>query len=295
MTVQDIIEEIYELTGEQSDLSPYDSAGSFDITTTGAQKILRRANTGLLRVSNWKDKTSGVRFRYRTSIDTLYMQYELSESTTTGSLSASVVALDPNDSGDANALRGGLLEIGDEKFLVASSTGAQVTVAGEFSSAPATGTSYTLYRRWIDIDPIGDRFMEVLKVVDLDSLGELAPATRGESFERQWETPGDPMEWYRLGNRIYFDCPVSSSRWFGVEVYGYPTELTSSSQEPDIPEAFHWGIVTWAVEWGFAHLHDTQAKYSWKQDFDAFMRSTVGEWEVQNARRAADTIDVEMR
>lgn len=295
MTVEDIVEEIYELTGEQSDLDPYDSNGDFDITTTGAQKILRRANTGLLRVTNWKDKSRGVHFRYRTALSTVYYQYSLSENETTGALSAGVIALDPSDSGDENALRGALLEIGDEKFLISSSTGSQVTIAGSFTTTPSAGTSYKLYRRWIDIEPVSDRFMEVLKVVELDYLNELERGTRGDAFQENWETPGDPSEWYRMGNRIYFNCPLDSSRWFALEVYGYPTELTSASQEPDIPEAFHWGIVTWAVQWGFAHLHDNQSKYSWKRDFDDFMRSTVGEWEVQDARSEANTVNVEMR
>jgi hypothetical protein len=295
VTTQDIIEEVYELTGEQSDLDPYDSAGNFDINSTGAQKILRRANTGLLRVANWKDKSSGVRYRYRASVETIYAEYELSSSQTTGALSTSVIALDSSDSGDTNALRGGLLEIGDEKFLIASSVGAQVTIAGDFATQPASGTEYTLYRRWLDIDPVGDRYMEVLKVVDLSNLSELDPATRGDSFERGWETPGDPAEWYRIGDRVYFDCPVDSSRWFALEVYAYPTELSSASQEPNIPESFHWGIVLWTVQWGFSHLHDTENKYSLRQDFDNFMRTTVGEWEVQNARREADTISLEMR
>lgn len=296
MTVEQILTEIYERSGEQSDLSPYNSNGNFDITRSGARKLLRAANTGLIRVATWKNRGGGIRFRYRSSLQTKYISYTVSEDEISGALSADVIALSGSDSSsETNGLADALLEIAGEKRIVIASSGSQVTVDSEFSSTPASGTEYTLYKRWVAIDPVGDRYIDTLKVVDLSTLSELKPATRGDAFNRNWLTPSDPSEWYREGNKLRFDVPVSSDRYFAVEVYALPRELTSADQEPDLPHQFHEAIVLSAIEWGFARMHDFQGKYSFKQDFNEMMQSLVNEWELSDARDNANTIELEMR
>jgi len=52
--------------------------------------------------------------------------------------------------------------------------------------------------------------------------------------------------------------------------------LVNASDEPEIPDQYHYGLVLWTIEWGYRRNGESGDKYSTKRDFIDFMRSVKG-------------------
>jgi hypothetical protein len=128
--------------------------------------------------------------------------------------------------------------------------------------------------------------IEIMKLVDLEAGEDLSFSEEFEDFPDNITSPSDPKEFYRIGNKIYFDRPIDEEKWFKMEYWRLPTEMSDADDVPEIPEHLHWGIVLWGIMWGHSREGESSDKYSAKKDFVDFMRSKVSMWDVKRLRHA---------
>lgn len=280
MTVEDIMEEVYELAGEPSDLDPVDAvSGDYDITETGAIRMLRAINRGMEKVSQHIMRRGGRRFRWRGQVKTTYLTATVLNGTTDDTSTVSIVDLDASHDGTDDGYRNYVLDIDDETRLVIDSDATTVTVGRALSSAPASGTDYTLCPRYVTAPTA--RFLEISKMYDLENQTILDRNSREDAFIGTLDSNGDPAQYRLVGDTIYFDVAPDDTRTFMVEYYAMPTLLTALTDVPEIPENFHWAIVLWATAWALGRQADHEGKYSFLQQFRDYMDETQTQYDLQ--------------
>lgn len=295
MTLSELRTEIWERTYEQSDIDPSDDTTRLDFVCNEAQR----------QIAAWKDPQSGSLLRLRNLFGEMFFRW----TTITGTLGDQSgagddeVVLPAADVGaDDDQYNGWLVEVGSELKQVMDYVGATTTatVDSDWSSAPESGDSYGLYKRFAFLLPLSDAWasehitlpaegalgrsagnlVEVLKIEDVDNQRKLEPLHGTESWPSLNVSTGDPTSWYRFGERLSFNYAPTERKWFRMEYYRLPTAMSSGTDEPEIPEMFHWAIVLWGTEWGFARVGESNEKYSAKRDFEDFMRRTKSQYEM---------------
>ncbi|MFH1626294.1 MAG: hypothetical protein ABID54_14235 [Pseudomonadota bacterium] len=313
MTLQQMIEEVYERAGEPSNLEPYTSSGdttTFSLGTTGAGKILRALNRAQDRVVGYKSK-GGYRVRFHDFFEFAYFntvirEFQLSAANnSTFPYTITLATETDTPSTTADAYNGWVVEMtsgdadGDIRAILDYTAGLVATVQDDFSSDPAAADTCKLYKDFVRMlssshTLVGDnmakptRFFEILKITDLENKMELADAQRHKHYIEHLTTPGEPNEWYRYGDYIFFNGPVDTERWFRMEYYRLPAEFTTSSAttaESEIPAPWHEAIVLGALEWAFGWLGEPASKYSYKRDFEDYMQQSIGPTEVSIDRK----------
>lgn len=308
MTVERMMQEIWEATGEESDLDPTDTLGNYSVTTTGGARLLQLINLGQTAVAHWKDKVTGHHARFKELFGELYFEHgtgsgqvlaintastQVSIKNVATLVSAGTAATTYND-----RYNGWVIKIGSEQRMVMDTdingNYVRVTVNDAFSSAEA-GDDWELYKRfnlllpsshrWVDdhitLPTSTDLFVadgnliEPLKIYDMYMGRELSVGVKGSGFISSFTELGDPGQWYYFGKKLYFDRAPEESRWFWMEYYRNPIEMTALSDEPEIPTQFHMGIVLWCIEAVYRRDGEAGDKYSAKRDFEDFMKSTV--------------------
>jgi len=310
MTLENMIDDVWEALGEESDIDPYDGDGNIDTTSSGFVKLRRVLNRAQVQVSQWKDPSNNRLVRFSELLGEMYFEHQVLSGQVLGiSDSGEMVDIDVEDDSSLTSdelttkwgdrYNGWMLEIGNEQKLVVdtSMNGAyvRVTVHDGFDSAEA-GDDYTMAKRFNWLLPSGHRWADEhitlpensdlfvaegnlispLKVIDLYSSRELSPAVKKEGFPTMHTSLGDPGQWYFFGKKLYFDTVPDTDRWFKMEYYRNPVALVNASDEPEIPDQYHYGLVLWTIEWGYRRNGESGDKYSTKRDFIDFMRSVKG-------------------
>lgn len=77
-----------------------------------------------------------------------------------------------------------------------------------------------------------------------------------------------PSCWTEFGNQIYFDRPVDKTYTFKQRYYRMPTDMSATTDVPDVPVAFRELLELWAIFRGekYRGNHDVAATY--KQEFE---------------------------
>lgn len=282
MTVGEMVIEVFEQLGEPSDINPLDGTGAVDAASYGYGRILMSLNAGQRAIASWKDPSTGHLFRFRSCFGQRIVQTNFIQATlaTNGTVDSFVL---PTGTYANNSLRGQIAKIGNETRLVVANTGTTVVVAPSFTNAPVSGDAVAIYRRWVEIGEIGS-IIDVMKVYDVEGATELEHAAKIDGFLTSMTEIQTPSSWYRSGDKILFDTAPAERRWYMLETYELPAAMVNPTDEPTLPEQFHYGIVLWALAWGFSRMIDVSKKRSLQSDFNLFMRSTASELDLSGER-----------
>lgn len=295
--------QVWENLGEPTDLDPTE-----DISHQGGPLLRWVINEGQRQVASWKDPQTRAQLRLRNLFSSLYFQMKTAEGTlTVDAPSAVEVDLDdgtPIIGGTGQRYRGWILEIGGVREVIMDYSDLRVaTLMRPLPVTPSAGDSFKLYKNFVYLMQPGaanvdvhlqlpeqnyDRqegnLIDVLKVLDLQDRSALSKATHGQNFIRNLGQTGTPRSWYRFGNRLVMDSAPLEPRWYEMEYYRMPSELTELTQESELPEQFHYGIILWCTEWGLRRSRETDEKYSTKRDFTDFMRTVKSQYDVEFER-----------
>jgi hypothetical protein len=296
MTTKQMIIDVYEALGEPSDLAPYtdvnDPTNTFDITTTGAVKLLEWVNQGYERITKYV--INGNYFRFPAFVDRLNF-VSVTESDTAQAGSATTITLAAGASAVDDFYN-------DWVVLIDSGTGANqrriivdyngttkgATVSKDYTTNPDATSVYTLFKSFMDIvasgnakasvsivvDPI-NTFSTVQKLIDLENERELTPGFRTDTFINGATSDGVPDVYLQRGNRIYFNQNLNETRWYRMEYSKLPTALAAATDEPDMPSQFHKVLVLWATWWGLKRNNEHDSAWAVRQDIDHYMQTTI--------------------
>lgn len=295
MTVSEQLVDVYESLGELDQLNIYGSDGvTVDLSTSGATKILSALNSAQYAIATWRDDAKMRAIRLRTFYQEQYGQITTSTGTCPSEGTTSTVQLAAADQGEVdNYYQGWVVETGDESRLVVASDGTTVTVGRPFSQAPASGATYLLTRRWLDVTMTGG-VEDVMRVTDLTADVELDRGERADFFRSTMAEVGDPSGWFRSGTRLYLDRAPDDDRYFLIQLYRLPTSLTALDDESELPVQFHRGMVLWVLGyWGFAREFEPAMAYSFQRKFTDFMKETMTEYELTSWRDDGPEVHVE--
>lgn len=276
MTVEELIIEVFEQLGEPTDIYIYDSGGAFDLTEAGSQKILKALNWGQDALIAWKDTTgTRVQFRGKTFIDEEFVEYEILEGTVQAGSTENSVVVEAAHTG----LENHIIVIGSQVGrVVVSSTGVTLYVGKAFDTTPLTGDTYTLYPRSLGFSRSAP-FQDILAVYDMENSNDLSLAARDDLFPTTLRDIGNPSEYIRNGNKLYFNQAPESTRYFKLTKYRNLIALTTASQESELPYQFHYGLVWWVMGWGMSRMQEISGDINARRSFKDFMRSTQTEYE----------------
>ncbi len=301
MTLEEIRLEIWNNLGKLTDLDP-----ATDVSYNGGPYLTYVANMAQRRIASYK--TSGGRImRFNTLKGEMFFENTIIEGTLDADGTTSTVIFPNADVGTGDdRYNGWVLKInGTYRILVDYVTTTRTGTLHEvLSTAPAIGDTYALYKKFsyllpsthawvsehIQLPATSDRFLnegnflEILKIEDLEQERKLTKAKRGRSFVTLQTSTGDPQKWYRYGNKLIFDYAPEEQKWFRMEYYRLPLDMSSDSDEPELPEEFHYGLVLWGTEWGYRREGESNEKYSTKLDFKEFMEQTILELDISDER-----------
>lgn len=306
MTLSDIRSQVYANLGNPTDLNP-----STDTSYNGGPMLTWVANEAQRQLAFWKDPQMSRQLRFRNLISDVYFTSKLITGTLTSTgTTTTVVFPSANVGSNDDRYNGWVVEVDNEMRLIVDYTGSTytATVHKAFSSAPASGDTYKLMKRfslllpsthaWVS-SPSGehitlpsttDRYRadgnlyEVLKIEDIDNTRVLDKAERTESYPDYINTSGDPTCWWRLGNKVYFDTNIDATNYYRMEYYRLPTDMSASTDEPEIPEVFHYGLVLWGTQWGYRRKQESSDTYSVGRELVDFMRQRASQYDVESER-----------
>ena len=200
--VSDMVIEVYENLGESSDLNPYGATyGTVDLTTTGAQRILKWLNRAYRKICQTQ-LSDGTFVRFRSLERHAFFQQNVLNVQVVAVPAANqiqVSGLFPvankyfNWIADINAASSSLQ--GTEQHLIISSdtsTNPILTFANPMSTTPSVGSYVNIYKKWfacslnnntnnptmfhpnefIPIDPKED-FLSALWIYDIQSMRDI--------------------------------------------------------------------------------------------------------------------------
>ena len=302
MTLDLIRDEIWRHIGEPSDLDP-DS----DTSYAGGPLLTWVANEGQRSVSAWQDSQTGRIFRVRSLMGEMFYQTTYITGTLEGDGTTTTIVFPAGDvNSNDDRYNGWVVGVGAESRLIVDYDGASytATVAPDWSTAPATDDTYYLYKQfelllpsthtWVD-DHISlpvetDRsratgnLIEILRLYDVEETVALEKAQKEEDFITNWTSSGDPSGWIRIGNKLWYDFPVKEEKWLKLEYQRLPTDMSEDTDQPEVPEHLHWGIVLWGIMWGYSRHQEPSMKWSAKQDFNDFMKKSVSQYQYEFER-----------
>lgn len=305
MTLDLIRDNIWWLTGEDSDLDP-----DTDTSYNGGPLLTWVANEGQRRVAAWKDKT-GRQLLLPELYSEMYFQSHVITGTLEEDATSGTVTFPTGDVGaDDDRYNGWLVEIGSEVKMIVDYDGGTytATIHDDWSTTPSDGDSYTLMKRWNLIVPSGGlwasenitepaggttehrsegHYVTILKVTDLVDEVELEMSGGTEDFSSGLLSTGTPTSWLLKGNRLLFNYAPDEERWYKADYFRLPYTMSDATDEPEIPEMLHYGIVLWGRWWVYERDQEKAAAYTAKRDFEDFMSTTKSTWDIRLHR--ADT------
>lgn len=300
MTLADIEQAVYEALGDLDDLD-YRTFGS-------AQELKLRGfvNRAYRRICSWKYPTGEhVRFPVLEKIfflSTVVLTGTISAGTANTATCSGAVGALPN-----NRYADWVLEISGgtgsgQRALVISSVGSTgvLTVHKDWATNPNATSTYKLYKRFYTFVEASDvtaaenivlspvtQIRAVQKVTDLQMPWDLHPSSRDENFSMFLLTPSIPMSYFRRGNNLYFDMPVSTVRTYRIEANVFPDDLAAATDVPLIPAQFHEAIVLFARWIGLERNQEWQGAFATKRDLDELMQTLKADTELQYEREDA--------
>lgn len=310
MTVQDAIIEVYEALGEPSNLDPY-TDGSFDLTKSESQKILKWLNRGQHVVMNYKFP-NGRRITFRANEATVLFKSAVVEMAV---LAATSTTIQLDNSGDElhgaaddaeDMLLNWVIHVSDgtgegqTRYIVDYDDSTwTATVSEAWDTTPTTASTVELSKRAqffrgpsaydleFNIPVARNEIYTVMKITDMKSRSPLAITTRDENFPRSLVSRGRPGAYYLFEDRIEFDKAPDEEIWYLVEYRKVAPEVSAASDEFYVPKPWDEAIVLWAMQRGYRLAQESDDAYATKRDFEDFMQRTQEEYESRMDREEA--------
>jgi hypothetical protein len=299
VTLQDIEQAVYEALGDLDDID-YRTFGS-------AQELKLRGwvNRAYKRICAWKF-SSGEHIRFPvlekvTFLSTVVLTGSVSAATSNTVTLSGVVGTTPID-----RYADWVVEIdsgtgsGQKALVIRNTTLGVCTVHKTWATTPDATSTYKLYKRFytfvettdpsaaenIAISPV-NKLRAVQKITDLQMPWDLKPSSRDENFSMYLLTPSIPMSYFRRGNSIYFDMPVSTVRTYRIEVAMFPDDLAAATDVPLIPAQYHEAIVLFTRWIGLERNQEWGGAYATKRDLEEIMGSLKQDAELAFEREDA--------
>ena len=284
MTAGQIMLQAWKMLGEPSDLNPSDTTG------TGRAYLLQGLNRAIRAVAFYKDWQSKEHYRYNRFRKEIFVKYSTYSGVgqTGGSTSTLVLSALPATETD---LAGAVVTIGSDTVVIASNVGVTCQLADDIAIS-SVGQTYMLYPRWLRI-PAGTDYVEVLTVENMSQQTELRRSGNEETFLSNINSVSLPSEYYRVGDRIYFNTVPDSEGFYRLWLYRSPALVVSDTETPELPESVHFGIVIWLVYWGYQWMNEPTDAYAAQNRFTNFMRTTKSEMDMRN--EMTDYFDLQVR
>lgn len=291
MTVQELIVLVYEEIGEDSDLCPYttiDNPTTFDISTSGAQKILGYLNRALQRIAHWRFR-DGSLLRFRGLMKQVYLTAKDSFETDITESSSTTVTVNGLDPDADNEFTGWIIEItngpgvGQKRIITSGAlirSEITLTVHKQWDTIPVLGNTCKLYKNFFDmlasstlpfhqyhfiIDPINS-ISDIIKIRDIETGDDLERGDYTDMFSANVLVDGIPSQYKVYGNRIIFDVALKSRRTYEILYIANPAVLSTASQLPGIPIAYHEVLAQWATFRLRKRNQDFAGSYAEKRD-----------------------------
>lgn len=307
MTVQEMIVEIYEGTGEKSFLNPYTDISdplTFDITTAGAIKILSYLNLGYQKVCTYEHPGSREIVQFPSMKKTLNFKNTVATGTCQAGSTATTVVMPAGFSGVNDYYNDWVLKVtdgtgaGQKAYIVDYDGGTLVaTVVKDFATVLDATSVVKICKNFIKFLPSGDSFADanlvldprdqiiaMQKLTDLSNEIELLDGGRSVDYSALVLDFGDPTEFYFRGDAIYFNRCPDEELWFRLEYLSFPEELILVGQEPKIPGYFHTAIVLWAIWYVIKKGQEANLAWAAKRDFQDYMKTVMIPTDLQDDR-----------
>jgi len=234
-TLGEMIREVWEALGEPTDLDPS--------TDGGFARLRGLLNDAQIALVNWKNPRSEQRFRWRGQIENISVS--LGEPTTrTCALGSteSVLTLTLETTGLVNHL----VSVGDEIRFVVAQEGNSIMLATALTSSPI-GKEAKFYATYVLLDGVAT--IQRVTSFATTSVLEMENVKRYDLMTNP--RLGTATAWSQLGKRLYIWPVPEAKEWFSLQRVRALTPMVGSTDVPDLPEAFHRGLVLWALAVGF--------------------------------------------
>jgi len=300
MNLELLRDEIWQQLGEPSDLDP-----DTDTQYSSGPLLTWVVNEGQRQVAFFKDKQTGRSLRFRELYGDMFFDSYVVEDDTLDEdgLSTTQFTLPGDYGAEADRWNGSIIEVGGEKRIVVDySADRLVTVHKALGVAPSVDDEFSMYKSEYLLLPsthgwVGENialpseaqyisvgnFFHPLKITDMEDEVELDLGNKSTLYLDRTAV-GAPTEWYMFGKKIIFNTAPEDNRWFKMEYYRAPYNLSADADEPEIPEPFHYAIVLWGIWWGLRRQQaPTEAWQAWNNLVE-FIRFSVEVNEIADER-----------
>jgi hypothetical protein len=311
-TVADMVQETYENLGESTDLYPYGSTyGTVDLTTAGAQKLLKWLNRAYRKVGNTQ-LPDGTFVRFRSFERRKFFTATVVTGTVSSAPAANQVAI-TGLIATANKYANWILDIGapdansqggEQHVIVGNDASASpvLTLADSVYSAPTVGETVNVYKKWwacsllsgagyhtnefIAVDPKED-FGSALWIYDVQQQKDIRRYDERTPLYKQvltqlypamfWdlETPAGMWPAAGIGGGVEFDVAPVNSSTYELHYYGLSEALTTAGQLILIPDQFSEMLVKWATKTGMIRDREWDASYAIRKEFETDMQTAI--------------------
>lgn len=307
MTIGEAIIEVYEHTGEPSDLNPYLTTSSppydtsdLDTSSYGYLKLADYIERGIRRVLTYKFGKN--RFRFDDLKKRILWTPVINTFTDT-QVSTNVLKFNTGYT-DAQAAE----FVGNQYILTGENNGVTTT---NLTDQFFTIVDYT----WNDANPYGVDFetdkdltdyvtetfaevreaekgydlpsdlLEILKVITFEDGNELEyiPRQRTQFYETDPQVTL-PVEFYRFNNTIIFDSVPEVDTRYWLEYIAFFTIDTTVSVSLPFRELFDQAIIQWANYWVHDRMHEPERAAFAKRDFEKEMQTIQQVFEFRHDR-----------
>lgn len=310
-SVSDMIIETFENLGESTDLYPYGASyGTVDLTTAGAQKILKWLNRAYRKVGNTQ-LPDGTFIRFRSFERRVFFTVNIIQATVVAAPATNQVQL----SGliQNHDYRNWIVDIGavntnsqgGEQHLVTAADGSAnpvLTIADTWYTTPTVGQLVNVYKKWwacslnsgasyhagefIPVDPKED-FLSALWIYDVamqkdirryDERTPLYKQVLTQLFPAMFidvETPQGGWGASGIGGGIEFDVAPLNGATFELHYYGLSEALTTTGQQIMVPDQFSEMLVKWATKTGMLRDREWDGAYALRKEFEADMQTVI--------------------
>jgi hypothetical protein len=309
--VSDMIIEVFENLGESTDLNPYGATyGVVDLTTSGAQKLLKWLNRSYRKVCS-SQLADGTFVRFRSLERKVFFQPTVVQATVVATPATNQIQLSGLiqnhdyrnwivDIGAANTSSQGT----EQHVVIANDTSANpiLTLADTLLSTPTNGTLVNVYKKWftcslnsgasyhtnefIPVDP-KEEFGSALWIYDTQMMKDIRRYDERTPLYKMvltqlwpamfWdlETPQGGWGASGIGGGIEFDVPPQNGSTYELHFYSQSEALTTVSQVPLIPEPFSEPIVKWATKIGMLRDREFDAAYALRKEFETDLQTAI--------------------
>jgi hypothetical protein len=297
MTVEEMVVEVWEMLGKPSDLTPYSNPptnSTFEITSDGAVRILGWINRGYRAVLNWK-LPDGTHIDFPSKRAVAFFTIDVPTGTATTASSYTITLDEAALATSDDYFNGWIIKItsgtgsGQVRLITDFDTVTQLaTVSKTWDTTPDNTSVYEIYQPFVEIlatgharaaeaiviDPV-NTFIAPEMLHDVTNMRSLPKGSNTWSNIQNRLAYGQPSQYFWDQSRLWFDRAVDEQITYEIEYIRQPTDLTLSTDEPEIPEPWHTPIVYWALHEGLRRAQESGEAWAVKKDFNDFVASLI--------------------